>query len=53
MAGTTEQSVDVGNMRRTERPKEPVYCFFPQVHHDSAFEDLSAHFGAPAELRFS
>ena len=40
MANTTEKFTDVGNLLRTECPKEPVYCIFPHVYREIAREFL-------------
>jgi len=40
MAGATEKFSDVGNLLRTQCPKEPVYCIFPHVYRETAKEFL-------------
>ena len=40
MADATEKFSDVGNLLRTQCPKEPVYCIFPHVYRETAKEFL-------------
>jgi len=40
MANATEKFANVGNLLRTECPKEPVYCIFPHVYRETAKEFL-------------
>ena len=50
MAKTNEKFYDVGNLLRTERPKEPVYCIFPHVFHETAREFLK---GFPGRVLYA
>ena len=40
MTNATEKFADVGNLLRTERPKDPVYCIYPHIYHETATEFL-------------
>ena len=40
MTDATEKFSDVGNLLRTQCPKEPVYCIFPHVYRETAKEFL-------------
>ncbi len=50
MANATEKFADVGNLLRTECPKEPVYCIFPHVYRETTKEFLS---GFPGRVLYA
>ncbi len=50
MANSTEKFADVGNLLRTECPKEPVYCIFPHVYRKTATDFLS---GFPGRVLYA
>ncbi len=50
MADAIEKFSDVGNLLRTECPKEPVYCIFPHIYRKTAKEFLS---GFPGRVLYA
>ncbi len=50
MANATEKFSDVGNLLRTQCPKNPVYCIYPHVYLETAKEFLS---GFPGRVLYA
>ena len=50
MTNATEKFSDVGNLLRTQCPKNPVYCIYPQVYLETAKEFLS---GFPGRVLYA
>ena len=50
MADTTEEFADVGSLLRTMRPKDPVYCIYPQVYSEITTEFLK---GFPGRVLYA
>ncbi len=50
MADAIEKFSDVGNLLRTECPKEPVYCIFPHIYRKTAKEFLK---GFPGRVLYA
>ena len=50
MADAIEKFSDVGNLLRTECPKEPVYCIFPHIYRTTAKEFLK---GFPGRVLYA
>ncbi len=50
MPKSIEKYTDVGNLLRTERPKDPVYCIFPHVYREITKEFLK---GFPGRVLYA
>ena len=50
MIDATENFTDVGDLLRTECPKDPVYCIYPHIYRDTAKEFLS---GFPGRVLYA
>ena len=50
MIDATEKFSDVGELLRTECPKDPVYCIYPHIYRDTAQEFLS---GFPGRVLYA
>ena len=50
MIDATENFTDVGELLRTECPKDPVYCIYPHIYRDTAKEFLS---GFPGRVLYA
>lgn len=50
MIDVTENFTDVGELLRTECPKDPVYCIYPHIYRDTAKEFLS---GFPGRVLYA
>ena len=50
MIDATENFTDVGDLLRTQCPKDPVYCIYPHIYRDTAKEFLS---GFPGRVLYA
>ena len=50
MIDATEQFPDVGDLLRSECPKDPVYCIYPHIYRDTATEFLK---GFPGRVLYA
>ena len=50
MIDATENFSDVGDLLRTQCPKDPVYCIYPHIYRDTAKEFLS---GFPGRVLYA
>jgi len=50
MIDATENFTDVGDLLRSECPKDPVYCIYPHIYRDTAKEFLS---GFPGRVLYA